>query len=71
MTEVIDLPLQHRDALDTHTESEPAVFLGIDARSLEDIRVHHTAAENLKPTGTLADVAALAVADVAAYVNLC
>ena len=61
VAEVFDLPLEHGDALDAHTEGEAAVDFGIDAGGTEDVGVDHAAAENLEPAGTLADVAAFAV----------
>ena len=71
MTQVVDLPLQHCNTLNTHSECESGVFLAVNSGGFEHIRVHHSAAENFEPSGSLADVAALAVADVAAYVHLC
>ena len=71
MAQVVDPPFEHRDALETHSEGEAGVFLRIYTRCFEHVRVDHSTAENLKPARSLADVAALSVADVAAYVNLC
>ena len=71
VAEVLDLPFEHRDALDSHTESKTAIYLGINAGSAKDIGIDHTAAQNLEPSGALADVATFAVTDVAAYVHLC
>ena len=62
VTQVVDLPLEHRDALQTHSEGETAVLAAVDSGSLEDIRINHSAAHDLEPAGALADVAALAVA---------
>ena len=42
----------------------------IYAAGFKHVGIHHPAAQYLEPAGSLADVAALAVADVAAYVNL-
>ena len=70
MTQVIDLPLQHCNTLNTHSKCESGVFLAVNAGGFKHIRIHHSAAENLQPAGSLADVATLAVADVATYVHL-
>ena len=70
MAEVVDLPLEHGNSLDTHTEGESAVLLAVYAAGLKNVRVNHAASEDLEPTGALADVASLALADVAADVNL-
>ena len=70
VAQVAYLPLEHRDTLYSHSESESAVLLAVDSRSFEDIRVHHPAAYDLEPACTLADVAALSAADVTAYVDL-
>jgi len=70
VAQVVDAPLEHRNALQAHSEGEAGVLLRIYAAGLENVGVHHTAAEDLKPACALADVAALAVADVAADVNL-
>ena len=34
VTEVVDLPLEHRDAFHAHAEGEAAVHLGVDAAGL-------------------------------------
>ena len=70
IAEVANLPLEHRNTLHTHTECETTVLLAVDSRRLKDVRIHHTAAHDLKPAGTLADITSLSTADVAAYVNL-
>ena len=69
VTEVIDLPFEHSDALKSHSECESAVFLRVYAAGFEDVRVNHTGTEYFEPTGAFADIAAFAVAYVAAYVN--
>src|SRR5574344_1147167 len=61
VTEVIDLPFEHSDALKSHSECESAVFLRVYAAGFEDVRVNHTGTENFEPT--------VAVAYVATYVN--
>ena len=40
---------EHETALDPHAEREPGVHLGIDARGLQHVRVHHAAAAPLDP----------------------
>lgn len=70
MTEVVDLPFQHRDSLEAHAESESAVFLAVYPGSLEDVRVDHSATQDLKPAGTLAYVATLSMADIATDIDL-
>ena len=70
VTEVIDLPFEHSDALKSHSECESAVFLRVYSAGFEDVRVNHTGTEYFEPTGAFADIAAFAVAYVAAYVNL-
>ena len=70
VAKVADLPLEHRDTLHTHTEGETAVLLAVDSRRLEDIRIHHTAAHDLEPACSLADVTALSATDVTAHIDL-
>ena len=67
--QVLDLPLEHGDALNAHSESESGVLLGVDAAGVEDVGIHHSGAHDLEPACALADVAALAAADVAADVH--
>ena len=67
--EVLDLPFEHGDALHAHSEGETGVLLGVDAAGFQDVGIHHTGTHDLQPTGALADVAALAAADVAADVH--
>ena len=69
--QVLDLPLEHGDTLYTHSESESAVLLAVYTGSLQDIRIHHTAAHDLKPACTLAYVTTLSVADIAAHIDFC
>ena len=68
--EVLDLPFEHGDALYTHSEGETGVLLGVDAAGFQDVGIHHAGTHDLQPAGALADIAALAAADVAADVNL-
>src|SRR6478735_6650289 len=49
---------KHQHALHAHSEGEAGVSLGIDATVREHIRVNHSAAENLQPTGGFAHAAA-------------
>lgn len=70
VAEVLDLPFEHGDTLHSHSECKTAVLPAVDAGSLQNVRVHHSAAHDFQPACTLADVAALSVADVAAHVNL-
>ena len=69
--EILDLPFEHGDALHTHSESESGVLLGVDAAGFQYVGVNHAGTHNLQPAGALADIAALAAADVAADVHLC
>ena len=71
MAEVVDLPFEHGNALHAHTEGEAVVLLGVDARCLKHVGVYHAAAQDFQPAGTLADVTALAMANIAADVYLC
>ena len=68
--EILDLPFEHGDALHTHSESESGVLLGVDAAGFQYVGVNHAGTHNLQPAGALADIAALAAADVAADVHL-
>ena len=70
VTQVAYLPLEHCNSLDSHSECKSAVLFAVDTRSFKDVRINHSAAHDLEPTCSLADVAALAAADVAAYVDL-
>ena len=70
IAKVANLPFEHCDTLDTHSEGETAVLLTVNSRSLENVRVNHSAAHDLKPTCTLTDVTSLSTADVTAYVDL-
>ena len=70
VAEVANLPLEHGDTLHTHSEGESAVLPAVDAGSFKDVRIHHAAAHDLEPAGSLAYVAALSAADVTAYVDL-
>ena len=65
------MSFEHGDTLYTHSESESAVLLAVYTGSLQDIRIHHTAAHDLKPACALAYVAALSVTDIAAHIDFC
>ena len=56
-------------ALNTHTQCESRIFLGVYAASIEHIRIDHAASENLNPTGVLAERAAFAAAEVTGYIH--
>ena len=53
--QVVDLVLEVGDALYTHAECESRVFLAVDAAGFEHSGVYHAAAENLDPSGVLAE----------------
>ena len=61
---------QHGDALDAHTEGKTTYFLGVVAHGLEHVRMHHARAQDLEPTGVLADPTAAAAAKHARDVDL-
>ena len=67
--EVFDSVFEHSDSFDAHTESESRVLFGVDAALFEDIGVDHPASHNFEPSGPLADVAALASAEVARNID--
>ena len=62
---------QHRDSVETETESKARVLLGIDAAVLEHVRVHRTATADFHPARALATAATLATAEHAAHVHFC
>ena len=70
-SQVLDLPFQHGYAFNSHAKREAGVLLGVYAAGFQDVGVYHAGAHDLEPAGALADVAALAAADVAADVHLC
>ena len=49
-----------------NTKGEAGVLLGVDAAVDKNVGVDHAAAQDLDPAAVLAEVAALAAADVAA-----
>src|SRR5580700_3896096 len=46
---------EHGDAVDPHTPSEALVFVGIEPAILQDVRMHHAAAEDFEPIVALAE----------------
>ena len=69
--EVADAIFQVGDALHTHAKGIAAVGLAVDAALFEDVGIHHAAAQNLYPSGVLAEATAFATADEAGDVHLC
>ena len=63
--EVFYLVFQVGDPLNSHTEGVTGVDLGVDTTCFQHVGVHHTTSENLNPSGSLAERAAFATADVA------
>ena len=68
--QVLDLVFEVCDTLNTHTQSESSIFLAVYAVEFQYIGMYHTATQDLNPTGTLAEGATLAAANVAAYIHL-
>src|ERR1700685_609718 len=46
---------EHRDTVDAHAPGEALIDVGIDAAGAQHVRMHHAAAENLKPVLALAE----------------
>ena len=46
-----------------------AVFLAVDTAHIQNLRIDHARAENLNPTGSLADAATFAVAVYASQID--
>ena len=63
-TEVFDTIFEVRDTLYTHTERIAGIDFRINTTSLQHIRIHHTATEDLNPSGSLAERAAFAATDI-------
>ena len=55
ITNVVDLVSQHQLALRSHAKGEACVTLGVVAAVLQNIRVHHAAAQDLQPVLTFAE----------------
>src|SRR5690606_19547089 len=51
--QVVHPVAQHREPLDAHAERIAAVLLRIDAHVVQDVRMHHAAAEDLEPAAGL------------------
>src|SRR6188508_50245 len=67
--QVWDAVLEHRNALDAHSEREPLHPLGVVAILLDEpehVRVDHAGPEDLDPAGSLAERIAGAVGERAA-----
>ena len=61
--------LQHGDAFQSHAESEATVNLWVISPVGQHFGMYHAGAQDLHPTGVLADPAALAAADDAVHVG--
>ena len=68
-TQVFHAELQVGYAFYAHTESEARINLAVDAASVKHIGIDHSAAQYFHPSGVLAEVAALAAAQVARNVH--
>ncbi len=64
-TQVTNLVFQHGHTLHSHAKGKSRILLTINTAGIKDVGVYHAAAQNLQPTGTLADVAALAATNIA------
>src|SRR3989304_5692828 len=67
---IVDLVLQHGDALRPHAEGEPAELLRVVPSVYQHHRMHHPAPQDLQPAGALAHRAALPSAHEALDVHL-
>jgi len=54
VAEVVHLPFEHGDTLNTHTEGKAGVLLGVNAGSFEHVGVYHTATHDFQPAGAFA-----------------
>lgn len=68
--QILDLIFQIGDSFDTHTQGEARIFLGIDAASVEHIRIHHAATEDFNPSGPFTERASFTTAKVARDIHL-
>ena len=68
--QVFNHVLEVGDALNAHAKGVACVYLAVDAAKLKHVGVDHAAAQNLYPTGVLAETAALATAQHARYIHL-
>ena len=77
MPDVVDVVHQGGHSFEAETEGEPGIYLGVDADSLEHVRVDHAGASQLDPARALTRAAAItfiysgAVADEAREIELC
>ena len=69
-TKVLYLIFEVGNTLDTHTQGITAVYLAVDAASIQYVGVDHTTTQNLYPTCVLAEWATFATADITADVHL-
>ena len=69
-TQVLHAVLEHGDAFNTHAEGESGIFFRVDIVGFQYVRVYHAATHDFEPSRALADVAALAAAEVARHVDL-
>ena len=69
-TEVLDTVFEIGDTLDSHAESITGIDLAVNAARLQHVRVHHSASENLHPSGALAERTAFSAADIATDIHL-
>ena len=70
VTHIVNVVLEHYDSLNAETECKAAVYLGIDSAVAENLRMYHTAAEDLDPALALTKSASLASAGKAGNVDL-
>ena len=68
--DVVDAVLEHGNTIDTDTESQTAVFVAVDSAAFKNLLVDYARTEDLDPACSLAELAALASALEAGYVNL-
>ena len=60
--DVVDAVLEHRDTVDTDTESKAGIYVTVDAAAFEYFLIDNTGTEHLDPACALTELAALAVA---------
>ena len=63
-TEVFDTIFEVRDTLHAHTERITGIDFRINTAGLQDVRIHHTATEDLDPSCSFTERAAFAAADI-------
>ncbi len=69
-TQIVDAVLEHCSALDAKSESKSCIALRVDAESFKDVRMDHTCTAEFQPAASLAERAASAFTDEAAYAIL-